>query len=326
MPLRRRLLPLLLLLTGLLLLPAGAAEAKTKTKTKTANVLVGVGDQQAEMFANPLYRALGLKRTRYFVRWDAIDHPDALARADAFVDAARDARVQVLMHISTNDFEPERAHLPSVATYRAKVGALINRYRPRGVREWGVWNEANHRTQPTFDNPKRAAQFYLAMRALCPGCKIVALDLLYRLNIRPWLATWLKALPLRERNRTLTVGIHQYTDPNDRETKATATTIRLVREQVRHARFWLTETGGLAYVRLAGTQRVQRTCSLTRQATATTRTFTVARAFDRDLERMYTYSWTGTDCTGFDAGLVNRDGSARPALKAFTTALKGFRR
>lgn len=45
MPLPRRLLPLLLL-AGLLLLPAGAAEAKAKT----ANVLVGVGDQQAEMF------------------------------------------------------------------------------------------------------------------------------------------------------------------------------------------------------------------------------------------------------------------------------------
>ena len=37
--------------------------------------------------------------------------------------------------------------------------ALVRRYRPLGVREWGAWNEVNHKTQPTWKSPKRAAQF-----------------------------------------------------------------------------------------------------------------------------------------------------------------------
>lgn len=313
-----RLLPLLLI--------AACCALPTAAQAKSANVIVGVGDQNATMFTNPLYTALQLTRTRYFIPWDAIDHPAALAQADAFVTAASRAKVQVLMHISTNTFEPEEAHLPSVNEYNRKVGALINRFRPRGVREWGAWNEANHRTQPTFDNPKRAAQFYLAMKKLCPGCKIVALDILYSLGIRPYFASWLKALPAKERTRALTIGIHQYTDPNDNSTKATSTTIRILRAQAPNTRFWITETGGLAYVRLAGTQKVQRSCSLTRQAAATKRAFSVAGTFDQDVERMYTYSWTGTDCTGFDAGLTNADGSRRPALTEFARALKGFKR
>jgi len=313
-----------LLLPVLAVLACGAVPAAAQAKT--ANIIVGIGDQQASMFSNPLYTTLHLKHTRYFIPWNAIDNPGALAKADAFVAAAQRAKVSVLMHISTDNFEPEEAKLPSVTQYNKKVGALVNRYRPRGVREWGVWNEANHRTQPTFDNPKRAGQFYLSMRKLCPGCKIVALDILYSLNIRPYFKTWLSALPKKERTRALTIGIHQYTDPNDNSTKATSTTIRILRAQARTTRFWITETGGLAFVRLAGTQKVQRSCSLTRQAAATKRTFSVAKAFDKDVERMYTYSWSGTDCTGFDAGLVNANGTSRPAYKEFVKGLKGFKK
>jgi hypothetical protein len=316
--------PLRLLLPLLLL--AACCVVPTAAQAKTVNIVAGIGDQNAAMFTNPLYLSLHLKQTRYFIPWDAIDDPSALAKADAFVAAASKAKVSVLMHISTNDFEPEQAKLPSVSQYNRKVGALVNRYRPRGVREWGAWNEANHRTQPTFDNPKRAAQFYLSMRKLCPGCKIVALDVLYSLNLRPYFTTWFKTLPRKERARALTIGIHQYTDPNDNSTKATSTTIRVLRKISSRTRFWITETGGLAFVRLAGTQRIQRTCSLTRQAAATKRTFAVAKAFDKDVERMYTYSWTGTDCTGFDAGLVNADGTRRPALTEFAKGLKAFKR
>ena len=44
--------------------------------------------------------------------------------------------------------------------------------------EWGSWNEANHKTQPTSKSPRSAAQFYGQMRKLCTGCTIVALDVL----------------------------------------------------------------------------------------------------------------------------------------------------
>ena len=62
------------------------------------------------------------------------------------------------MHISTDDINSQpRKPLPSNSAYKSKVGALVARYRPMGVKDWGVWNEANHKSQPTAKNPKRAA-------------------------------------------------------------------------------------------------------------------------------------------------------------------------
>ena len=46
------------------------------------------------------------------------------------------------------------------------------------VHEYSPWNEANHRSQPTFNNPRRAASYYNVVRAECRGCKIVAADVL----------------------------------------------------------------------------------------------------------------------------------------------------
>ena len=68
--------------------------------------------------------------------------------------------------------------LPSAATYRREVGRLVRTLRPLGVREWGVWNEANHPSQPTWRHPERAAAYFTAMRSICRGCTIVALDVL----------------------------------------------------------------------------------------------------------------------------------------------------
>ena len=108
--------------------------------------LLGTADQSASMFASPSYKALDLKRTRYFIKWNAIRDPALLAQADAFVEAARADDVDVLMHISTDNFTPGQGTLPSRTRYRRDVGALVARYYVKGVREWGVWNEANDRT------------------------------------------------------------------------------------------------------------------------------------------------------------------------------------
>ena len=155
----RRLLPSLLV-AGLLLTVPASASAKT-------NVAVGIGDQSPNMFTDANWKALNLKKTRYFLEWNTIDQPDQLARADAFVTAARGANVSVLMHISTDDINSQpRKPLPSNSAYKSKVGALVARYRPQGVKDWGVWNEANHKSQPTARNPKRAAAFYKTFRKL----------------------------------------------------------------------------------------------------------------------------------------------------------------
>ena len=156
MPRRRTTLAVLAALAAALVatlsLPAiGNAQSKT-------NVVVGMGDQHLGIFSDPNYQALGVKRVRYFIRWDAIRNPAALSAADQYVFAAKAAGAKVLMHISTNDLRPGKAKLPTVAQYKRDVGALVKRYKPLGVTEWGTWNEANHETQPTFRSARRKAR------------------------------------------------------------------------------------------------------------------------------------------------------------------------
>jgi hypothetical protein len=308
-------------LAALLALPAvGGAQSRT-------NVIVGVGDQRATVFSDANYRALGLKRTRYFVPWDAIRNPTALAQADQYVSQARAAGVKVLMHISTNDLRPRRAKLPSVAQYRRDVGALVRRYRPLGVTEWGTWNEANHETQPTFRSARRAAQFYVAMRGFCRGCTIVGLDVLDQrstrspsIDFRNYIRAFFRAAGRSGRVMTV-VGLHNYSEVNRRLTRNTRDLISAVRRYNKRAKFWYTETGGLAEFGSAFP------CNVNRQQNRTQYMFDLARRYRANVKRLYIYNYYGTDCsTRFDAGLVGLNGAPRPAYQTVVTNLQRFRR
>jgi hypothetical protein len=197
------------------------------------------------MFASPAYQALGLKKTRYFIGWDAFIKKD-LARPDAFVAAANAAGVKVLMHISDSDFGRNQGKLPSVREYRREVGKIVRRYKRMGVREWGVWNEANHDSQSTYKNPKRAAQFFGQMRAMCKGCRIVALDVLDQRDVTGYIRRWYAAIPRGQRKLVKIVGIHNYSDTNRYRSRGTAAIIKEVKriDRIKTA-FWLTETGGV---------------------------------------------------------------------------------
>ncbi|MDP2712064.1 MAG: hypothetical protein Q8O56_12675 [Solirubrobacteraceae bacterium] len=321
----RRLLITLLVATGLLVLPATAAAR--------VNVAVGIGDQSPQMFADPNWKALKLTKARYFVEWNAIDKPDKLARVDQYVMAARAAKVKVLMHISVDDINSKpRRPLPSVRQYRSKVGALVARYRPAGVTEWGVWNEANHSSQPTQKNAKRAAEFYRSFRTIrCSGCKIVALDVLDQAGVEGYIQRWFKAAGTVGRNSNIVFGIHNYSEVNRRlgakrkrtesfkKYPGTPRIIRAVRRQNKKAKFWYTETGGLARFGSFG-------CNRTRQANRTTYMFTLAKRHRKDVNRLYSYNWYGTNCVSFDAGLVERNGAARAAYRTFRNQMRNFRR
>lgn len=299
----------LLALTALLV-AAPAAEAK---------IAFGVGDQSPAMFSNASWKSLKLKKTRYFIHWDAIDDREQRTKADAFIRAARKAKVKVLVHISTDDLREKKGRLPTVAQYRSKVGKLVKRYRKLGVTEWGVWNEANHKTQPTWNNPKRAAQYFVAMKQLCKGCKIVALDVLDQDGYQRYIQRWGRFAGTHGRSAKI-IGIHNYSEVNRRRTTATTGIIREVRKFNRTAKFWYTETGGLARFEARGLD----TYDLERQANRTQYMFDLAKRFRADAQRLYSYNWVGIDGQGrFDAGLANADGSPRPAYDVVKKNLRG---
>jgi hypothetical protein len=310
-------LPTFLLVAALLAVLALPATAAAKT-----GVAIGIGDQQASMFNQSAYKALKFKKVRYFIRWDAVNQPGVLAQADAFVAGARKTNTRVFMHISTNDFTDKKAKLPSVAQYKRDVGKLIKRYRAKGVKEWGVWNEANHKSQPTYRSPKRAAQFFVAMRGMCKGCTIVALDVLDQAGVTRYIQRFYAALSRTNRSRAKIVGIHNYSDINRRRTKGTKAILKKVKSYNRRTQFWLTETGGV--VNFGGSFP----CSETRAASRLTYLFKVTKQLRRDLKRVYVYNWTGDGCRGkeFDAGLTNPDGSTRKGYATVKKNLSSFTR
>jgi hypothetical protein len=309
----------LAVLLALLVVPASAS---------AVNIRVGIGDQSPTMFANTDYQSLHLKLTRYFVEWNAMTDPAELAKADLFVASAKQRGVKVLMHISTADIKGASPKLPSVSAYRKYVGQLIRRYKPYGVTDWGAWNEANHKTQPTSKNPKRAAQFFSTMRKLCTGCTVVALDVLDQRGVEKYIASFLKAAG-KDAARIKVVGIHNYSEVNRKLKKGTNNypgtlrVIQAVQKVNRKAKFWYTETGGLTR------QGNDFPCSDSRAADRTQYMFTLAKRYQRYIQRLYTYNWSPSeDCESsvFDGGLINPDGSTRPAFAVFQKNLKSFRR
>lgn len=343
----RRLLPLSLTSLALLGAPAVAHGS-------TSTVRVGIANQNASMFDAANWQSLKMKRTRHVVKWNAIDSPGQLAAIDAFVDAARSHGVSVLLHVSTDDFTIGKGTLPSAATYRRKVGKLVARYYPRGVRDWGVWNEANDRTQPTYKNPARAADYFRQMWSLLASsrrcgsrvtskCQIVALDLLdgatrkQQAATRSYITRFYKRLNRTWDRRARTVGLHNYSDTNRRKRTGTKNVITQVKRFTRKPRIWMTETGGVLKIGTTGDFRcnpnsrtsVRRAES--RASSAIAWMFRLAKDYRRDIDRVYVYQWTGTDCSDavrFDSGLTRSDGSPRPGytrLRSTVRASKLFK-
>jgi hypothetical protein len=312
-----RRIPALLLLALVTAVLAAPASASART-----NVAIGIGDQQASMFDQSAYKALKFRKVRYFIRWDAIRNPGVLAAADAFVAGAKATNARVLMHISTNDFTDKKAKLPSVSQYKRDVGKLVRHFKARGVREWGVWNEANHKSQPTYRSPKRAAQYFVAMRSLCKGCTIVALDVLDQAGVTRYIQRFYAALSHSNRSRAKIVGIHNYSDINRRRTRGTRAILSKVKHYNRRTQFWLTETGGV--VNFGGSFP----CSESRASSRLSYLFKVTKQLRRDLKRVYVYNWTGDGCRGkeFDAGLTNPDGSLRRGYSIVKSNLGKFTR
>lgn len=338
----RRLLPVLALLLLATALPSAAAGAPIR---------VGVGDQSPRLFADPRFEELELRQARYFVRWDVMDRRAERLAMRTWVKQARAAGARPLIHLSTTTFDPKKAPRPSVDRYRRTATRLVAYLRRLGVRDFGTFNEANHKTQPTWDSPSHAALYFQAMyRAVHRGCstrhcRVVALDVLDQPGVERYIERFYDRLRTRTwRGRAKIVGVHNYSDVNRGSTTRTRRIIKEVRSHQRGARFWFTETGGLVGfgsgfpcdpASPASVRSAER-----RAADAVDRVFRLAQTYRSvGVQRVYLYNWFGTDCapnsrvdrssrdadelSAFDAGLVRADGTARPGLTELTRRLAG---
>jgi hypothetical protein len=315
-----------------LLLAATGAVAVSAPASAKSPIRVGIADQSPEMFASPDFRALNIKRTRYFVPSDVMDDPIELAKATAFVTAARAAGVSTLVHISTADLRSKKGKVVSTSAYRRDAGRIVVYFRKLGVKDFGAWNEVNHKTQETWNKISNAVSYfkemYDAVHKRCSSCSVVGLDVLDQAGVDRYIASFYKRLSSTWRKRLKVVGIHDYSDVNRSRSTGTAKIIKSVRKYNSRTKFWFTETGALASFGASFPY------SESRQASRIRNMFTYATRYRRQgVERVYSYNWfgieTSTACGSscrFDAGLVRADGTPRPVYAVFKSKLAGFSR
>jgi hypothetical protein len=281
-----------------------------------AAVAVGVADQSPAMFSQPLFTQLKVKRSRVFPAWNVALKRGQARALDDWLNAARAARIEPLVSFSQSvgsKCPRKPCKLPTVSEFTRAFRAFRRRW--PFVRVVSPWNEANHRSQPTFKNPTRAAQYYNVVRKLCRGCKIVAADVIDETNMERWLSVF-----RRTAVKPRLWGLHNYRDTNPRKGQKFGGTRRLVRAV--RGEIWLTETGGLARFVLPGGGTLFP-FSLSRQNTAVKRMFSLAKRYRSRIKRLYIYNWFGqTRSNRFDAGLVNVNGTRRPAYNTVVRELR----
>ena len=315
-----------------LLAIAASAVLPVSPATARSSIRIGIADQSPRMFDAAEYQQLRLRITRYFVRADVMRNTAERLRAREFVLAARRARVSTLLHISTADLRSNRGRVVSRSRYRRDVNRIVRYFRKLGVREFGAWNEVNHKTQETWNRVGNAVSYYKSMysavKRRCRSCVVVGLDVLDQRGVERYIRRFYARLSPTWRKRLTVVGIHNYGDVNRGRTSGTRSIIRTVRRYNRRTRFWFTETGALAAFRGSFPY------SETRQARRMRNMFSLASRFRRSgVQRVYSYNWFGAvfdescgrSCL-FDAGLVDPDGTPRPVYDVFRSRLRSFSR
>jgi hypothetical protein len=282
---------------------------------------VGVGDESAAMFTDPAYQALGVKIARYFTAYNVAtgNDPADLAYLKAWLAAAQAAGVQPLIAFYHNDTTPKK--MPSVKTYTKDMEDFVAMFpQVTLLTPWNEENRGNVRApHDDYDSPspKQAAEYYLALKKVCPACTIVGLDVLdstspsatidyinqFKADVGP------KRLPK-------IWGLHNYSETNRFEDNGTKAMLADIPGQL-----WLTETGGLAEF------KPSFKFNLKRQAKATKYMFALADSSSR-IKRLYIYSWFGEPAKNrdFDAGLTNAAGLPRAAYCAVYEHLKGTKK
>jgi hypothetical protein len=300
---RRTLPPALAVLLALVLAaPATAAFS-----------VAGLSDQHVPSLVDPRLRSeLSMTAARLVVRWDAaLVDP---APVDAWLTAARahGLRPLVVFNRTPETRCPGRpCVLPSVAEFTRAFAAFRARW--PFVTEFGPWNEANVRSQPTASDPQRAAEFYNAMDAACPACTVLGAELLDSIDA----PTYLRAMAPFIREEPKAWGIHNYEDINHLRTTGTDALLRLTKGEV-----WLTEGAGLVRF-VDGSGRTTFPYDEARAADATRFLFDYIDKHADRVTRLYYYGLQNRTSNDdrFDTALLRRDGAKRPAWDVVASRL-----
>jgi hypothetical protein len=258
------------------------------------------------MFTDARFTSLGIKMARLVTAYDATKVRFERDIDDAWLASAAAAGVEPFITFGHSRVHPKK--LPSVAEFRSAFRAFRKRY--PGVRVYAPWNEINHASQPTSDAPARAAGYYNVVKTECPGCTVLAGDVLDQ----PGMARYLKVYRRHLKGTPAIWGLHNYADSNRFRDSGLRELLATVPGDV-----WLTETGGIVRFGRNFPQDEKRA------ARAVSYALRLARKNDR-VKRVYLYNWTGSKPGDrFDSGLIGPDGKARPGYQRLRSYLTSKR-
>jgi hypothetical protein len=293
-----------------LLIPIAALIAVLAVPAGAGAYTLGVSDQQARTFTDPLFPALKFKAARYITPYDVMDSPADKAQLDEWVSAARDAHQKILISFEHSHRSNSRARkMPSVAAYTKELKKFKKAF-PQ-IKEISPWNEVNRcqrviagsvQGQPTCNSPKRVAQYYMAARKVFPGKTIVGIDILDEQNVNKTIK-FLKSFLRHASPDPKVIGFPNYSDTNRFSTTRTRRVLQTFRGKV-----WLTETGGIVKLGTsfpADTKRAARALGCM---------FTLARTNPR-ISALFVYQFNAAPnlaTAEFDAGLIDSAGLPRP--------------
>jgi len=271
--------------------------------------IVGFGEQRPAVFTNSHWQGLGLPHTRLVVGWDALRYRWQTREIDHWMDAARQAGAIPLVAFSRSRAHWRTKLLPRARQYRRHFLRFRKRY--PWVKDFVVWNEANHCSQPLCHRPRKAARYFDEMRRSCWSCRIVAADVLDTSDMRAWLREFKHHAKYTPR----IWGLHNYLDANYFRTSGTRTMLETVKGEI-----WFTETGGLVHRTGASPHRFRDSPS--HAARAVRYLFRRIVPLSPRIKRVYLYHFQNQGPeANWDSGVLDPNGRPRPAFDEVTRYL-----
>jgi hypothetical protein len=284
----------------------------------SARLIAGISDENAPIFTNQYFKALGVKSVRYITNYDAASrHPQ---QTDAWMAAARAAGEQIMVAFNPgygNHCPSSPCLLPSASQYTKAFIAFHRRY--PYVKIFQPWNEVNSTTQPTWTKPQAVVTYYSIVKKYCKGCTVLGADIEDLVTPRKasfpvYIKTLLAAFKTAHVATPQVWGIHNYEDVNYFHSTNTVQMMTLLPGQI-----WLTETGGIAFFETSALQ-VKLPYDVKRQARATDWMMTLALRYPKRIARLYIYNFLNGGAPGasnrFDSALLGPDGLPRLAWYA----------
>jgi hypothetical protein len=285
----------------------------------SAKYRVGLGEQNPQMFSNDSWQSMKLKRVRYLVPWDYAKHRGQRDEVNYYMTLAHQAKQDVLVtftarrgcYSATGRYSKKKScRAPSAKAYKKAFLAFDKKF--PWVKTYSAWNEINHKSQPTFKSPGKAAGYYNVLRKYTRKKKFraMAADMLDTGNMSRYLASFKR----KAKGSPKLWGLHNYGDVNRRRTTYTKQMLRSVPGEV-----WLTETGGIVKLLPSFKRSTKRAKSRTTgMFKLVNRYDTKRRGMRSKITRLFVYTFYGESSSArFDAGLVNPDGTPRPAFSVF---------